>query len=154
MTSSADLAKASWKLEPSAAMVLRMRRRAVPAWLPLTPAFESWPSIAVASSKLTPAEAATGATYFMASPKLDMSSAEVLNDLAMTSVTRPELFTTEEMAGDVETSGELTVGATVFDRRHVPAWRHNMDVAVDMHTEGVTEAVIRGLTEAARRAGR
>ncbi|GAF87777.1 unnamed protein product, partial [marine sediment metagenome] len=34
----------------------------------------------------------------------------------------PDLFTTEEMAGDVETSGELTAGATIFDRRRVPAW--------------------------------
>ena len=35
--------------------------------------------------------------------------------------------------------GELTVGATVFDRRRVPAWRHNMDVAMDMQAEAVTD---------------
>ncbi len=55
------------------------------------------------------------------------------------------------MAGDVETTGELTVGMTVFDRRDVPAWRHNMDVAVEMRTEEVTEAIVRSLIEAARR---
>jgi hypothetical protein len=41
-------------------------------------------------------------------------------------VTNPELFVTQEMAGDVEVHGELTMGATVFDRRRVPAWRHEM----------------------------
>jgi purine nucleosidase len=54
---------------------------------------------------------------------------------------RPELFTTKPMAGDVETQGELTLGETVFDRRRVPAWRHNMEVAVDMQKEAVIEAI-------------
>ncbi|MHC4176841.1 MAG: nucleoside hydrolase [Planctomycetota bacterium] len=73
--------------------------------------------------------------------------------VALTAVCHPELFTAEEMAGDVETLGELTVGTTVFDRRRVPAWRHNMEVAVDMQADGVIEAIIRGLNGAARRAG-
>lgn len=30
---------------------------------------------------------------------------------------RPELLETREMGGDVETQGELTLDATVFDRR-------------------------------------
>jgi len=58
-----------------------------------------------------------------------------------------------EMAGDVETLGELTVGTTVFDRRRVPTWRHNMEVAVDIQAEKVIEAIIRGLGGAARQAG-
>jgi len=58
---------------------------------------------------------------------------------------RPDLFTMKPMAGDVETHGDLTIGATVFDRRRVPAWRHNMEVAVDMQKEAVIEAMIRGL---------
>ena len=57
----------------------------------------------------------------------------------------PELFTTKPMAGDVETHGELTVGATVFDRRRVPAWRHNMEVAVEMQKDAVVDTIIRGL---------
>jgi inosine-uridine nucleoside N-ribohydrolase len=72
--------------------------------------------------------------------------------VALMAVCRPELFTTQEMAGDVETLGELTAGATVFDRRRVPTWRHNMEVAVDMQTEKVIESIIRGLDGAARRA--
>ncbi len=73
--------------------------------------------------------------------------------VALMAVCYPELFTTEEMAGDVETLGELTTGTTLFDRRRVPAWRHNMDVAVDIQTEVVIEAIIRGLNGAAQRAG-
>ncbi len=57
----------------------------------------------------------------------------------------PELFTMKAMAGDVETQGELTLGATVFDRRRVPAWRHNMEVAVDMQKDAIVEAILRGL---------
>jgi inosine-uridine nucleoside N-ribohydrolase len=72
--------------------------------------------------------------------------------VALMAVRHPELFTTQEMAGDVETLGELTVGMTVFDRRRVPAWRHNMEVAVDMQPEKVIDALIRGLRNAARRA--
>jgi len=66
------------------------------------------------------------------------------------SVIHPELFTTEEMAGDVETVGDLTTGMTLFDRRRVPAWRHNMAVATEMHAEAVIDAIIRGLNTAAQ----
>ncbi len=57
----------------------------------------------------------------------------------------PHLFTTKSMAGDVETQGELTTGATVFDRRRVPLWRHNMEVVVDMQKEAVIEVLLRDL---------
>jgi len=70
--------------------------------------------------------------------------------VTLTAVTHPELFTTEEMAADVETAGELTTGATVFDRRRVPAWRHNMEVALEMQAESVTDAIIQGLVDAGR----
>ncbi len=49
-----------------------------------------------------------------------------------------------EMAGDVETRGELTLGATVFDRRANPRWRPNMDVAVGIEDrEGFTRPCCR-----------
>jgi inosine-uridine nucleoside N-ribohydrolase len=57
----------------------------------------------------------------------------------------PELFTAKPMAGDVETHGDITLGATVFDRRRVPAWRHNMEVAVEMQKDEVIDTIIRGL---------
>lgn len=65
---------------------------------------------------------------------------------------RPELFTTEEMAGDVEVFGELTAGMTVFDRRRVPAWRHNMAVVTDLKRDEVIDEIIDTLTIAANRA--
>ena len=57
----------------------------------------------------------------------------------------PELFQTQEMAGDVETFGELTRGATVFDRRPRPDWRKNMEVVVEAATPEVQAAILRGL---------
>ena len=74
---------------PSVPMSARMRRSAVPAALPLMPALASVPSIAVVSSMDSPAAFATGPTYFIESANESISSAEVLNDLAMTSVTLP-----------------------------------------------------------------
>lgn len=78
----------------------------------------------------------------------------VHDSVALMAATNPELFTTKEMAGDVETMGELTAGATVFDRRRVPAWRCNMEVAVQMDTDKAIEQIISGLANAAARAGK
>lgn len=69
----------------------------------------------------------------------------VHDSIALMAAIYPELFTTEEMAGDVETMGELTCGATVFDRRRVPAWRSNMEVAVGMDKQKVIQQIIRCL---------
>ena len=73
----------------------------------------------------------------------------VHDSVALMAAIHPELFSTEEMAADVETMGELTSGATVFDRRRVPAWRHNMEVVVDMNKEKVVQQIIRSLGGAA-----
>ena len=61
----------------------------------------------------------------------------------------PELFTTERMYGDVETEGTLTYGETVFDRRRNPDSRPNMDVAVEMDADAVTDRILGRLTKAA-----
>lgn len=58
----------------------------------------------------------------------------------------PELFEMRELAGDVETQGELTIGATVFDRRPEFRGRTNMEVAVDVDAAAVRDAVVRGLS--------
>lgn len=60
-------------------------------------------------------------------------------------VVHPELFATREMAGDVETRGEITRGATVFDRRSRPTWRNNMDVATAVDHAAISDCIIRGL---------
>jgi len=70
--------------------------------------------------------------------------------VALTAALHPELFETEEMAGDVETTGELTKGATVFDRRANCRWRSNMEVATDVDVAAVTDCILRGLADAGR----
>jgi inosine-uridine nucleoside N-ribohydrolase len=70
--------------------------------------------------------------------------------LGVAAAVHPELFEMREMAGDVETQGELTLGATVFDRRAMPKWRSNADVAVSMDTLGVKDYILRTLADAAR----
>jgi inosine-uridine nucleoside N-ribohydrolase len=81
---------------------------------------------------------------------LGLEGIHVHDAVALMAVLHPELFTMEPMAGDVEIGGELTVGMTVFDRRRVPAWRHNMEVAVNMDTDKVVEAILRCLHAAGR----
>ncbi len=70
--------------------------------------------------------------------------------VALVAATNPELFETEEEAAvDVEIEGELTTGATVFDRRQVREWRPNTDLAVSMNVAGVRDVILRGLARLA-----
>ncbi len=66
--------------------------------------------------------------------------------VAMAAVAHPELFVTTAMSGDVEVSGELTTGATVFDRRTASGARPNMEVGEDVDAAAVLDYIIRGLT--------
>lgn len=59
----------------------------------------------------------------------------------------PELFEMRDLAGDVEIRGELTSGATVFDRRPECRPRANMEVAVEVDAVAVRDAVVRGLAD-------
>jgi inosine-uridine nucleoside N-ribohydrolase len=70
--------------------------------------------------------------------------------LALLAAIRPRMFEMQEMAGDVETRGELTMGATVFDRRQVPAWRLNMEVAVKADPLAVRDCLLRALMDCSR----
>jgi purine nucleosidase len=70
--------------------------------------------------------------------------------VALAAAAHPELFGMEEMAGDVETQGVLTTGATVFDRRLCPQWRPNMDVAREIDAAAVKDYILRGLQSAGR----
>jgi inosine-uridine nucleoside N-ribohydrolase len=71
-----------------------------------------------------------------------------LNDaVAVVAALHPELFSMHRLYGDVETEGTLTYGATVFDRRHRPEGRPNLDVAVDLDKAGVVDCILRGLSE-------
>jgi purine nucleosidase len=70
--------------------------------------------------------------------------------VALTAALHPELFETEEMAGDVETIGELTKGATIFDRRQQAPGRSNMAVATEVDAVAVKDSILRGMAEAGR----
>lgn len=51
----------------------------------------------------------------------------------------PSVMKFESMAGDVEATGELTLGATVFDRRDPRSWRDNMEVACHIDVDQALE---------------
>ncbi len=67
--------------------------------------------------------------------------------VALLSVLHPELFGTEEIAGDVEVGGTIAEGATVFDRRVNPLWRNNMEVAMTVDATAVKDCIVRGLRQ-------
>jgi len=69
--------------------------------------------------------------------------------VALAAATRPDLFEIEMVAADVELVGELTTGATVFDRRPVREWRSNLAVVTSVNVEGVIDYIVRGLAAAA-----
>ena len=64
---------------------------------------------------------------------------------AIMALLEPDLFTWKEMAGRVETRGELTHGATVFDRRTPRTWRLNMEVASAVQQGEVRQMILRSL---------
>ena len=66
-----------------------------------------------------------------------------LNDaVGFLSVLEPQLFEFHGMAGQVETTGELTRGVTVFDQRLNPEWRVNMEVARTIDSERVRQFIV------------
>lgn len=79
---------------------------------------------------------------------LGLEGMHVHDAVALMAAIAPDLFQTEEMVGDVETSGELTRGQTVFDRRRVPCGRPNMEVAVDVQASAVMDRILTGLRQA------
>lgn len=58
---------------------------------------------------------------------------------ALAAISHSRLFDSQPMAVDIETSGRLTRGATVFDRRGVSAWQNNIDVLLDVDTQGILD---------------
>lgn len=68
--------------------------------------------------------------------------------VAVVAAIHPELFTTERLHGEVETTGDLTYGATILDRRRLPDNQPNMDVAMEVDAAGVIDALLRALDQA------
>jgi len=72
-----------------------------------------------------------------------------LNDAAaLAAALHPELFEIELAAVDVELSGELTTGMTVFDRRRLREWRTNVAVATKVDAAGVRDCILRSIAAA------
>lgn len=69
----------------------------------------------------------------------------LLDATTIASIVEPELFEWTEMAGKVETQGELTCGMSVFDRRLRPEWSVNMEVAMSADFDAVKGLVRRSL---------
>ncbi len=80
--------------------------------------------------------------------QLGLEGIYIHDAVAVVAALHPELFTTVELYGDVETTGELTIGQTVFDRRQVSQRQPNMEVAVDVDAEAVMDTIMRGLKAA------
>jgi purine nucleosidase len=91
--------------------------------------------------------------YLAYHQRLAQESIHLHDAVALLAVLQPEHFGCEEMAGDVETSGELTVGATVFDRRRNREWRPNMEVAMTVDAEAVEREIVQSLVHAGRQTG-
>lgn len=62
--------------------------------------------------------------------------------VALVAAINPELVERASMAIDVETTGELTRGMTVFDRRGVHQWQTNIDVATSADTQGILDVMM------------
>lgn len=77
--------------------------------------------------------------------RLGIEGTYVHDAVAVVAAIHPELFTMERLHGDVETSGLLTLGATVFDRRATSDSTPNMDVATSVEVAGVKDCLLRGL---------
>ncbi|QDT30840.1 nucleoside hydrolase [Thalassoglobus polymorphus] len=63
--------------------------------------------------------------------------------VAVAAVSHPELFEQTAMTVDVELTGGLTTGMTVFDRRGLPHWKENIEVLTDVDALGVKDYMLR-----------
>lgn len=78
--------------------------------------------------------------------RLGQEGIHIHDAVALVAATNPHLFQTQSMIGAVETAGNITTGATVFDRRQLPDGQPNMEVAVEIDAAAVLESILRGLT--------
>ncbi len=83
--------------------------------------------------------------------KLGRELIPLYDPTVLLAVVEPELFGWESMAGKVETHGELTRGATVFDQRLRREWPMNMEVATSVDANEAIAAIVRGLRYAGQK---
>lgn len=84
-------------------------------------------------------------SFRVAHQRLGREVIPLYDPTALIAVLEPELFTWQEMAGDVETRGELTRGMTIFDRRMRPEWMPNLEVARTADRDTVRSSIVRSL---------
>jgi inosine-uridine nucleoside N-ribohydrolase len=82
--------------------------------------------------------------------ELGQESIHLPEVVALVAATDPHLFETQELSGDVETQGDVTIGATVFDRRASRGVHSDIEVALDVDVTGIHRAILERLAEAAR----
>ncbi|MDA8743940.1 nucleoside hydrolase [Rubripirellula amarantea] len=75
--------------------------------------------------------------------KLGRELIPLYDPIALLSVLEPDLFEWEQIAGKVETKGELTRGATLFDQRLRREWPLNMEVATSIDRNQAKEQIVR-----------
>jgi len=70
----------------------------------------------------------------------------LLRDLiALVACLNSNFFQWDEMAVDVETSGNLTRGMTIFDRRFPAEWKTNVEVATNVEVDLVKDMIVESL---------
>ena len=69
--------------------------------------------------------------------------------VSLVALTNPELFERASVVADVETSGELTSGMLVIDRRQTRRSRPTCDLLVGCDAAAVTDCILRGFALAA-----
>jgi len=69
--------------------------------------------------------------------------------VALVAATNPELFERTDIVADVETSGDLTAGMLVIDRRQVRQQRPNADQFINCDVPAVKDCILRSLATAA-----
>ena len=81
---------------------------------------------------------------------MGLESLQIPDAVALLAAIHPELFEIKTMTGDIETQGELTVGATVFDHRPSSNWGYPLDVALQVDTVAAKDCIIRSLLAAGK----
>ena len=77
--------------------------------------------------------------------RLGLEGIHLHDPMAVMALLHPELFEMEEFHGQVDTGEGAARGFTIFDRRHFPSSRPNMEVAVSVDISGSKDGILRGL---------
>lgn len=74
-----------------------------------------------------------------------METIHLHDAVALVALTNPELFEFRSLACDIETRGDVAMGATIFDRRPGSGPRGSIEVAMNVDAAAVADCVLRAL---------